>query len=126
VEAAAAGAALREAKQWMVDHMERSEGRCGDLSRNDEFDLCADRSRACAGKIRLRGERIKEFSNFEIEEEDHNSVAAVRFNPIWDTCIAMVALEEAGVAPDHPSLVKAADWILSRQISRRRRLAGQE
>jgi squalene-hopene/tetraprenyl-beta-curcumene cyclase len=28
----------------------------------------------------------------------------------------MVALEEAGVAPDHTALVKAADWILSKQI----------
>jgi squalene-hopene/tetraprenyl-beta-curcumene cyclase len=28
----------------------------------------------------------------------------------------MVALEEAGVAPDHPALVSAADWILSKQI----------
>ena len=28
----------------------------------------------------------------------------------------MVALEEAGVAPDHPALVKAAEWILSKQI----------
>jgi len=35
---------------------------------------------------------------------------------VWDTVIAMVALEEAGVAPDHPGLVKAADWILSKQV----------
>ena len=28
----------------------------------------------------------------------------------------MVALEEAGVPPDHPALVKAADWILSKQV----------
>jgi squalene-hopene/tetraprenyl-beta-curcumene cyclase len=37
-------------------------------------------------------------------------------SPVWDTCIAMVALEEAGVAPDHPALVKAAEWILSKQV----------
>ncbi len=28
----------------------------------------------------------------------------------------MVALEEAGLPPDHPALVKAADWLLSKQI----------
>ena len=28
----------------------------------------------------------------------------------------MVALEEAGLPADHPALVKAADWILSKQI----------
>ncbi|MEQ1472895.1 MAG: squalene--hopene cyclase, partial [Candidatus Acidiferrum sp.] len=37
-------------------------------------------------------------------------------SPVWDSAIAMVALEEAGVAPDDPALVKAADWILSKQI----------
>jgi len=35
---------------------------------------------------------------------------------VWDTAIAMVALEEAGVSPDEPALVRAADWILSKQI----------
>jgi len=33
-------------------------------------------------------------------------------SPVWDTCIAMVSLEEAGLPPDHPALVKAADWML--------------
>jgi len=28
----------------------------------------------------------------------------------------MVALEEAGLPPDHPALVKAADWMLSKQV----------
>jgi squalene-hopene/tetraprenyl-beta-curcumene cyclase len=37
-------------------------------------------------------------------------------SPVWDTCIAMVALEEAGLPPDHPALVKAAEWMLSKQV----------
>ena len=37
-------------------------------------------------------------------------------SPVWDTCIAMVALEEAGLPPDHPALVKAAEWLLSKQV----------
>ena len=28
----------------------------------------------------------------------------------------MVSLEEAGLPADHPALVKAADWLLSKQI----------
>src|SRR5258708_20146793 len=28
----------------------------------------------------------------------------------------MVALEEAGWPPDHPALVKSAEWILSKQV----------
>src|SRR5256884_7776643 len=36
-----------------------------------------------------------------------------------DVCssdLAMVALEEAGLPPDHPALVKAAEWLLSKQV----------
>ena len=58
---------------------------------------------------------IKEFSRFEMEEADTIRLQPC-VSPVWDTCIAMVALEEAGVAPDHPALVKSAEWILSKQI----------
>jgi len=44
---------------------------------------------------------IKKFSRFEIEMQ-RRFVCSRAFRPVWDTCIAMVSLEEAGVAPDHP------------------------
>jgi squalene-hopene/tetraprenyl-beta-curcumene cyclase len=37
-------------------------------------------------------------------------------SPVWDTAIAMVALGEAGLPPDHPALVKAARWLLDKQL----------
>ena len=39
-------------------------------------------------------------------------------SPVWDTCLAVIALADAGVAPDHPALVKAADWMLAEEITR--------
>jgi squalene-hopene/tetraprenyl-beta-curcumene cyclase len=106
--------ALREAKQWMLDHMERSEGVAAiyPAMMNSIFALMA---LGHGPEDPLTWREIKEFSKFEIEEGDTIRMQPC-VSPIWDTCIAMVALEEAGVAPDHPSLVKAADWILSRQI----------
>jgi len=106
--------ALREAKQWMVEHMERSEGVAAiyPAMMNSILALVA---LGHGPEDPLTWREIKEFSKFEIEEEDTIRLQPC-VSPIWDTCIAMVALEEAGVAPDHPSLVKAADWILSKQI----------
>jgi len=106
--------ALREAKQWMVEHMERSEGVAAiyPAMMNSIFALIA---LGHAPEDPLTWREIKEFSKFEIEEEDSIRMQPC-VSPIWDTCIAMVALEEAGVAPDHPSLVKATEWILSKQI----------
>ena len=37
-------------------------------------------------------------------------------SPVWDTAIAMVSLEEAGLDPAHPSLVAAERWLLDNQI----------
>jgi len=106
--------ALREAKQWMVKHMERSEGVAAiyPAMMNSIFALIA---LGHGPEDPLTWREIKEFSKFEIEEEDTIRMQPC-VSPIWDTCIAMVALEEAGVAPDHPSLVKATEWILSKQI----------
>jgi squalene-hopene/tetraprenyl-beta-curcumene cyclase len=63
----------------------------------------------------LTSREIREFARFEIEEGER-FVCSRAFSPVWDSCIAMVALEEAGVAPDHPALVKSAEWILSKQV----------
>jgi squalene-hopene/tetraprenyl-beta-curcumene cyclase len=106
--------ALREAKQWMVEHMERSEGVAAiyPAMMNSIFALIA---LGHGPEDPLTWREIGEFSKFEIEEQDTIRMQPC-VSPIWDTCIAMVALEEAGVAPDHPSLVKATEWILSKQI----------
>ncbi|MFD0718511.1 squalene--hopene cyclase [Streptomyces globosus] len=39
-------------------------------------------------------------------------------SPVWDTCLAAIALADAGLPPDHPALVKAADWMLGEEITR--------
>ncbi|WP_416899448.1 MAG: squalene--hopene cyclase [Minwuia sp.] len=38
-------------------------------------------------------------------------------SPIWDTCLGMHALLEAGEAPDSPAMLQAADWLLEREIT---------
>jgi squalene-hopene/tetraprenyl-beta-curcumene cyclase len=106
--------ALRESKQWMLEHMERTDGLAAiyPAMMNSIFALIA-LGHGPDDPVTWR--EIKEFSNFEIEEHDTIRLQPC-VSPVWDTCIAMVALEEAGVAPDHPSLVKSAEWMLSKQV----------
>jgi len=106
--------ALREAKQWMLEHMERTEGLAAiyPSMMNSIFALMA---LGHGPDDPLTFREIKEFSRFEIEEGDTIRLQPC-VSPVWDTCIAMVALEEAGLPPDHPALVKAADWLLTKQI----------
>ena len=106
--------AIREAKQWMVEHMERTEGLAAiyPSMMNSIFALMA---LGHGPDDPLTHREIKEFSRFEIEDEKTIRLQPC-VSPVWDTCIAMVALEEAGLPPDHPALVKAAEWTLSKQI----------
>jgi squalene-hopene/tetraprenyl-beta-curcumene cyclase len=106
--------ALKEAKQWMLEHMERTDGLAAiyPSMMNSIFALMA---LGHGPDDPLTFREIKEFSRFEIEEGDTIRLQPC-VSPVWDTCIAMVALEEAGLAEDHPALVKAADWLLTKQI----------
>jgi squalene-hopene/tetraprenyl-beta-curcumene cyclase len=36
---------------------------------------------------------------------------------VWDTALAVLALRDAGLEPDHPALVRAVDWLLDMQIT---------
>ncbi|NQV21831.1 MAG: squalene--hopene cyclase, partial [Rhodospirillales bacterium] len=38
-------------------------------------------------------------------------------SPVWDTCLAMHSVLEAGAAGDDPVLTKASDWLLEREIT---------
>jgi squalene-hopene/tetraprenyl-beta-curcumene cyclase len=106
--------ALSEAKQWMLAHIERTDGLAAiyPAMMNSIFALMA---LGHGPEDPLTWREIKEFSRFEIEEQDTIRLQPC-VSPVWDTCIAMVALQEAGLAPDHPALVQAAEWILSKQI----------
>src|SRR5258708_1060646 len=106
--------AIREAKSWMLDHLERTEGLAAiyPAMMNSIFALMA---LGHGPDDPLTWREIKEFSRFEIEEGDTIRMQPC-VSPVWDTCIAMVALEEAGLPADHPALVKAADWMLSKQV----------
>ncbi len=106
--------ALREAKSWLLEHIERTEGLAAiyPAMMNSIFALIA---LGHGPDDPLTGREIREFGRFEIEEDDTIRMQPC-VSPVWDTGIAMVALEEAGLPPDHPALVKSAEWILSKQV----------
>ncbi|MCS6927018.1 MAG: squalene--hopene cyclase [Candidatus Binatia bacterium] len=39
-------------------------------------------------------------------------------SPVWDTVWAIKALIDSGLPPDHPSIVKGANWLIEQQIFR--------
>jgi squalene-hopene/tetraprenyl-beta-curcumene cyclase len=40
------------------------------------------------------------------------------FSAVWDTALAMHALSDSGVDPDHPALAQARGWLIEREVRR--------
>jgi squalene-hopene/tetraprenyl-beta-curcumene cyclase len=55
------------------------------------------------------------LDGFLIEEGDHRRLEACQ-SPVWDTALAMVALRDAGVPPEHPAMVSGARWLLAEEV----------
>jgi squalene-hopene/tetraprenyl-beta-curcumene cyclase len=109
--------ALGQAKEWMLAHIERSEGLAAiyPAMMNAIFALVA---LGHSPDDPIAAREIGELGRFEIEEDDTIRMQPC-VSPVWDTGIAMVALEEAGLPANHPALVNAATWLLDKQINGR-------
>ncbi|MFJ8017253.1 squalene--hopene cyclase [Streptomyces sp. NPDC096339] len=61
---------------------------------------------------------LESLDRFAVWREDGARMIEACQSPVWDTCLAAIALADAGLPPDHPALVKAADWMLGEEIVR--------
>ena len=55
------------------------------------------------------------FERYVIENEDTCSLQAC-MSPVWDTCLAQIALLDSGVTPDDPMIRHSTEWLVSQQI----------
>ncbi|HYE26048.1 MAG TPA: squalene--hopene cyclase [Clostridia bacterium] len=106
--------ALKKAEKWMLERLEMSDGlgaiypailnsivalRCLGYSLDDPQVIRA----------------VDEFEKLGIEEHDTFRMQPC-MSPVWDTAYAVFALGESGVDRDDPRLVKAAEWMLKKQV----------
>jgi squalene-hopene/tetraprenyl-beta-curcumene cyclase len=106
--------AIKRAHQWMIERLDRAEG-LGTIypaMMNSIYALLAEGNDTADP---LLSREIGYLERYEIEEEDTLRLQPC-ISPVWDTGIAMVALEEAGLDPAHPALVKGAQWLVENQV----------
>ena len=106
--------ALRQAQSWLLEHLERSDG-LGAIypaMMNAIFALVA---LGYSPDDPLTAREIGQLARYEIEDTETIRLQPC-ISPVWDTAIAMVALEEAGLPAGHPALVRAAEWLLKNQV----------
>jgi len=58
---------------------------------------------------------LRGLDGFTVFDRDFRRLEACQ-SPVWDTGLAVVALRDAGLPPDHPALVRAVRWLLDEEV----------
>jgi squalene-hopene/tetraprenyl-beta-curcumene cyclase len=106
--------ALKRAEEWMLERFEGSDGLAA-IFPGILNSLIALKSLGYASDhphVRYCEEELRKLSH-ETEKEVRIEPCLA---PVWDTAIAAIALHESGLPSDHPALVKAADWLIDREV----------
>ena len=110
--------AYRAAEDWIVAHQE-ADGSWGGIQPPWVYSLIALHLRGYSVDHPVMKRGIEGFESagggWAIEDERTFNPQAC-LSPVWDTALAMIALLDSGLAPDHPALQAAARWLLREQV----------
>ncbi len=113
--------ALKRAERWMLERMEKSDG-LGAIYPSILNSVIALRCQGYSLDDPQVIRALDEFEKLGIEEPEIPDVIGPTFrmqpcvSPVWDTAYAVFALAEAGVPASDPRMLKAADWLLSKEV----------
>ena len=106
--------ATRRVEQWVIEHQE-ADGSWGGIQPPWVYSLMALNTLGYSNEHPVIAKGLAGLEKFMIEEDDSVRVQAC-VSPLWDTCLAMIALLDSGMKPDHPALVEAGRWLVREQI----------
>ena len=113
--------ALKHAEKWMLERLEMTDG----LGAIYPAMMNAIIALRCLGYSEDDPQVIRardEFEKLGIEQVPTSEIPEPTFrmqpcmSPVWDTAQAVYALGEAGLPRNDPRMIKAADWMLSKEV----------
>lgn len=105
---------LRLAAEWIIRRQE-SDGCWGGIQPPWVYSIIALHLLGYPLDHPLMKKGIEGLDTFAIVDEKGRRLEACQ-SPVWDTCLASLALLDAGLPGDHPALVRAADWMMHQEI----------
>ncbi|MFF8828458.1 squalene--hopene cyclase [Streptomyces sp. NPDC015131] len=111
------GTAMKAAARWIVERQE-NDGCWGGIQPPAVYSLIALRLLGYDLEHPVMRAGLESLDRFAVWSDDGARMIEACQSPVWDTCLATIALADAGLRPDHPALVKAADWMLGEEIVR--------
>jgi len=106
--------ALRLAERWVVDRQE-IDGSWGGIQPPWVWSVIALRAYGYGLDHPVIVRALAGLDSFTIEDEQGRRVEACQ-SPVWDTALAVIALLDAGLDPDHGAVARAAHWLTAREI----------
>jgi len=106
--------AVEKARAWMLDRLQHSDG-LGAIYPPMMYSVMALDALGFAKDDPVRVEAVRQFNHLMVDDGERFFFQPC-FSPVWDTGIAAYALGQS--QEDHPSLARAADWLLAREIRR--------
>jgi squalene-hopene/tetraprenyl-beta-curcumene cyclase len=111
-------AAMRSAERWIIQRQE-ADGCWGGIQPPAVYSLIALHLLGYSLDHPVMAKGLQAFDDFTVRTPDGMRWVEACQSPVWDTCLATIALTDAGLPADHPALVRAADWMLGEQVLRR-------
>ncbi|MBZ0170324.1 MAG: squalene--hopene cyclase [Kofleriaceae bacterium] len=104
--------AIERATTWMLHRM--GEGGLGGIYPAMANSVIALRCLGYEVEHSLVARAFKQIEALEVEDERTLHLQPC-LSPVWDTCLAVNALAASGLPADHPALISACEWLLSKQ-----------
>ena len=109
---------LRRVERWIADRQE-SDGGWGGIQPPWVYSLIALHLLGYPDDHPAMVRGLAGMESFTIDDEDNppalRRVEACQ-SPVWDTCLSLIALHDAGVPDDDEAVQRAAGWLLDEQI----------
>ena len=108
-------AALGEAERWVRAHQE-ADGSWGGIQPPWVWSILMLAALGHGFEDETLRRAVEGWGGFTIDEGDRLRPEACQ-SPVWDTGLAVLALRDSGLGPEHPALVRAADWLLQEEVT---------
>jgi len=109
---------LRKAERWIADRQE-SDGGWGGIQPPWVYSLIALHLLGYSDDHPAIVRGLQGMESFTIDDGDNppalRRVEACQ-SPVWDTCLALIALHDAGVPDDDEAVLRGAEWLAAEQI----------
>ena len=106
--------ALRTAEQWVVDRQE-VDGSWGGIQPPWVWSVVGLHALGRPLDDPVVAKALAGLDTFTIEDELGRRLEACQ-SPVWDTALAVIALLDAGLPPEHEAVVRGARWLAGREV----------